>query len=174
MLAPPERVLPRPPDPLVFSDLPSRVHRAPGPGPTRELAQSKGQTAKHAGLNGASGRCQEEAGGLPGGGDPWAKAWWRSRVAPRLAVGVLGRTVTLPPALYSLRSRHRPLWLHALFPECVVRVLATLGDMARWATLDLGPLHGARWTVVTCSARRHRHLHRCHVSSHQSPVQWTQ
>lgn len=57
-------------------------------------------------------------------------------MAPRLAVGVLGRTVTLPPALYSLRSRHRPLWLHALFPECVVRVLATLG------TWHAGP----RWT----------------------------
>lgn len=73
-------------------------------------------------------------------------------MAPRLAVGVLGRTVTLPPALYSLRSRHRPLWLHALFPECVVRVLATLGDMAGTAPSvgHAGP--GATpWSKVDCS-----------------------
>lgn len=70
VLALPGRVLPRPcPLNLLW------IHRAPGPGPTHELADSKGQTAKHAGLNGASSRCQEEAGGLPGGGDPGAKAW---------------------------------------------------------------------------------------------------
>lgn len=161
------------PAPLVFSDLPSWIHRAPGPGPVHELAESKGQTAKQAGLNGASSRSQEEAGGLPGGGGPWAKAWWRSRVvtrksraqalAPRLAAGVLGRIDCHTPsgAVRPAKPTTGPLQARVAvgaFPRVRSESWTHWGTRQapppQWATLDPGPLHAARWTTVTCSTRR--------------------
>lgn len=75
-------------------------------------------------------------------------------LAPSLAVGVLGRIVTLPPVLHSLQSRPQGHFQARVQSESWPHWGTRQAPPPQQATMDPGPLYAARWTAVACSTRR--------------------